>query len=182
MKGRSSRVEGKWSEKRQNNCSVLVNPRKLSFILHFATVYPLKYLITPNFNFFFVVIFTGAVQIDLEDLYFGFHQVSIIICSFWQLIYDKKSAVIIPLSLSVSGSEGNISLEIFSLQISEFFFTPDIISCILALWKKNPGLSLTSFIQPTLQKRWKVYVFNFYAWNTSIRQESAVTEVLQQGG
>lgn len=40
-------------------------------------------------------------------------------------------------SVFPSGSEENISPEIFPSQISELFFTSDIISQIMALWKKK---------------------------------------------
>lgn len=63
------------------------------------------------------------MQIDLEDLYFGCHQVSIIICSFWQLIYDKKSAVIILLSLHLRLRRKHFTLNILLANFRIFLYT-----------------------------------------------------------
>lgn len=69
----------------------------------------------------------------------------ILTAGLWQEISWYHSSVFL------SGSEGNISPEICSFQISEFFFTSEIISRILSLWKKSQGC---------FEHLWYILLFN----------------------
>lgn len=145
MKGRSSRVEGKWWEKRQNNCSVLVNPRKLSFILHFATVYPLKYLITPNFFFFFCCYFyRGCADWSGGPLFWipssKYYYLLILTADLWQKISCYHSSVSLSLRLRRKHFTWNILIANFRI----FLYTWHYLMHSGPL-KKNPRVVFNIF-------------------------------------